>query len=263
MLNYSRPKAVIIVLATQLLMSCGGGGSSPSPTPSPSPPPVGASGTDVLTYHNDNARTGQNLNETTLNTSNVNSNTFGKLFVLPVDGKVDAQPLYVSQFAVPGHGQRNLVYVATENDSLYAFDADTGSVIWHVSLLGPGETPSDARGCNQVIPQIGITATPVIDRAGSAIYVVAMSKKGGTYFQRLHALNLGTGAELFGGPREITATFPGTGNGSSGGSVIFDPKQYKERPGLLLLNGTVYTSWSSHCDIRPYTGWIIDLASEI
>lgn len=220
-----------------------------------------SSGNDVLTYHNDNARTGQNLKETTLTPSNVNVNTFGKLFVITVDGKVDAQPLYVSNLAIPAGGVHNVLYVATEHDSVYALDADSGAKIWQVSMLKPGESTSDDRGCGQVTPEIGVTATPVIDRnngPSGTIYIVAMSKDAsGNYFQRLHALNLATGAEEFSGPQDIHATFPGSGDNSSGGNVIFDPAQYKERPALLLLNGIVYTSWSSHCDVRPYTGWIM------
>jgi outer membrane protein assembly factor BamB len=150
--------------------------------------------------------------------------------------------------------------VATEHGSVYAFDADTGTQLWKVSTLGAEEVPSDPRGCDQVALEIGITATPVIDRSAGAngvIYVVAMSKSGSTYFQRLHALDVTTGAEMFSGPKNITAFFPGAGDNSSNGSVIFDPAQYKERTGLLLLNGVVYTTWASHCDIRPYTGWIM------
>lgn len=214
---------------------------------------------DVVTYHNDVARTGQNLNETVLTTANVNSTTFGKLRSLPVDGKVDAQPLYLAQLAIGG-ATRNVLYVATEHGSVYAFDADAGTLLWQVSTLGSGEVTSDARGCDQITPEIGITATPVIDRnAGThgVIYVVAMSKSGSTYFQRLHALDVTTGAEMFGGPKNITASFPGAGDNSSNGNVIFDPAQYKERAALLLLNGVVYTTWASHCDIRPYNGWIM------
>jgi hypothetical protein len=220
-----------------------------------------ASAIDVVTYHNDIARTGQNLNETILTTANVNSTTFGNIRSLSVDGKVDAQPLYLAGLQNIGGGTHNVVYVATEHDSVYAFDADSGAQLWKVSMLGAGETTSDARACDQVVPEIGITATPVIDRnAGpqGVIYVVAMSKSAsGNYFQRLHALDVTTGAELFGGPQDIRATFPGTGDNSSNGSVIFDPAQYKERTALLLLNGVVYTTWASHCDIRPYTGWVI------
>lgn len=217
--------------------------------------------TDILTYHNDNARTGQNLNETILTTGNVAFATFGKVGFYPADGKVDAEPLYASSVAVPSNGLHNLLIVATEHDTVYAFDADTGATVWQTSTLMGGETSSDSRSCGQVIPEIGVTATPVIDRTrgpNGAIYVVAMSKDGaGHYHQRLHALDLALGTELFGGPVEISATYPGTGDGSNGTSVIFDPGQYKERAALLLLSGVIYLAWASHCDIRPYTGWVM------
>jgi len=225
-------------------------------------PGTSNSSVDVITYHYDNGRSGQNLNETTLTPVNVKSATFGKKGEFIVDGKVDGQPLYLSQVTIGGQ-KKNVLYVVTEHGSVYAFDADSingtsAGFLWKVSTLAPGETTSDNRGCGQVSPEIGITATPVIDRTRNAIYVVAMSKNsGGSYFQRLHALNLSTGAELFGGPQNITATYPGTGDNSSGGNVVFDPKQYKERPGLLQINGTIYTTWSSHCDIRPYTSWVM------
>jgi hypothetical protein len=216
---------------------------------------------NVLTYHNNNARTGLNSAETTLTLSNVNSTTFGKLFTLTVDGLVDAEPLYLSAVPISGSGTHNLLIVVTENDSVYAFDADTGAAIWQISTLGSEETASDDRNCGQVTPEIGITSTPVIRRpAGSngVIYVVAMSKNSsGTYFQRLHALNATTGAEMYKGPVVITAKYPGTGDNSSGGYVVFDPAQYKERSGLLLVGDMVYLTWASHCDIRPYTGWVM------
>ncbi len=216
---------------------------------------------DVLTWHNDNARTGQNTGEAILTPANVNSANFGLLAKVTVDGKVDAQPLYVSELGVRGKGKHNVLFVATEHDSLYAIDADKGTVLWQVSLLGAGETTSDARNCDQVTPEIGVTATPAISRTvgpHGTIYVVAMSKDpSGNYFHRIHAIDLSTGEEEFNGPVVVTATYPGTGDGSSNGTVTFDPKQYKERPGLLLLNGNLYTSWGSHCDIRPYAGWMM------
>jgi hypothetical protein len=181
--------------------------------------------------------------------------------MLSVDGKVDAQPLYLSALVIPGNGTHDVVYVATEHDTVYAFDAANGAVLWQRSLLGTGETTSDTRSCGQVVPEIGITSTPVIDRSrgtNGVIYVVAMSKNAsGAYFQRLHALDAALGTEMFGGPTTVQASYPGTGFGSSNGSVIFDPKQYEERAGLLLLNGQIITVWTSHCDIDPYTGWII------
>lgn len=228
--------------------------------------PASGSTVNVVTYHYDNLRTGQNLNETILTPANVNSTTFGKLGSFTVDGLVDAQPLYLSAVSMPTVGTKNVLYVATENDSVYAFDADsvngnTSAYLWKVSLLGTGETASDNRGCGQVSPEIGVTSTPVIDRSRGthgAIYVVAMSKDAnGNYYQRLHALDLTTGAELFGGPTTVQATYPGTGDNSSGGNVVFDPKQYKERPGLLEIGTTIYTAWSSHCDDRPYTSWVM------
>jgi hypothetical protein len=215
---------------------------------------------DVLTYHNDNSRNGLNSAETTLTLTNVNSTSFGKLFTLTVDGLVDAEPLYLSAVRVQG-ATHNVLIVATENDSVYAFDADTGSQLWQITTLESGEVPSDDRGCSQVTPEIGITSTPVISRpkgSNGVIYVVAMSKDAsGNYYQRLHALDATTGNELYKGPVDIAAQYPGTGDNSSGGFVIFDPSQYKERSGLLLEGGEVYLTWASHCDIRPYTGWIM------
>ena len=217
--------------------------------------------TNVTTWHNDNARTGQNLSEAILTPAKVNSANFGVLFSVPVDGKVDAQPLYLSAVGIPGKGTFNVLVAATEHDSIYAVNADTGALLWSRSMLASGETTSDARNCDQVTPEIGITATPVIDRGAGAhgtIYLVAMSKDGsGNYFQRLHALDLATGADQAGSPVNVAASYPGTGDNSSNGRVVFDPKQYKERPGLLLSNGTLYTTWASHCDIRPYTSWNI------
>jgi hypothetical protein len=216
---------------------------------------------DVLTYHNDVARTGQKLDEIILTPSNVTVANFGRLFTLSVDGNVDAQPLYVSGQIMADNQPHNSLIVATENDTVYAFDADSGAILWHVSLLETGETASDDRGCSQVTPEIGVTGTPVIDLSSGpngTIYVVAMSKNSSSaYFQRLHALNLKTGGEQFGGPVPIQATYPGTGDNSSGGNVIFDPKQYKARPALLLLKGVVYIGWSSHCDDQPYTAWLM------
>ena len=215
----------------------------------------------VLTWHNDNARTGQNLQETTLTPANVNASSFQKLFVINVDGKVDAQPLYVPGLSIPGSGVHNVLFVVTEHDSAYAFDADTGGQLWHVSLLGAGETTSDDRGCGQVTPEIGITSTPVIDLQSGphgTMYAIAMSKNGsGTYFQRLHGLDLTTGGEEFGGPVNVQATVHGSGAEGKSGVVTFAPQQHKERAALVILNGVVYTSWSSHCDNAPYTGWVI------
>jgi Immunoglobulin domain len=216
---------------------------------------VQASTVNVLTYHNDVARTGQNLSESTLTTANVNSTNFGLVGNLSVDAGVDAEPLYVSNLTLAG-AVHNVVYVVTENDSVYAFDADTFAQLWHVSVLGANETASDNRGCGQVSPIIGITATPVIDPSAGThgkIFLVAMSlDNNGNYHQRLHALDLTTGGEISGSPVTVQATFPTTS-----GTTTFDPKQYKERAALLLLNGVIYTTWASHCDDGPYQGWIM------
>jgi hypothetical protein len=213
-------------------------------------------GTDVLTYKNDLSRSGQNISESILTPATVTSSTFGLLRSLPADGKVDAQPLYASQLAISG-STHNVVFVATEHDSVYAFDADSGSVLWQVTLLASGETLSDTHGCSQVTPEIGVTSTPVIDRSAGAhgiLYVVGMSKDASSaYHQRLHALDLATGAELLAGPVEIAASFPT----AAGGTSMFSAGQHEERAALLLANGTIYTSWTSHCDSAPYYGWLI------
>lgn len=246
------------------LDACGGGGSAGNASSSsaaagsgfPGKSSTPASPTDVVTYKNDVGRTGQNLTESILTPANVTAATFGLLGNLSVDGKVDAQPLYLSQLTLGG-AAHNVVFAATEADSVYAFDSDTGTALWHVSLLGSGETLSDDHGCYQLTPNIGITSTPVIDRGAGphgAIYVVAMSKDASSaYHQRLHALDVTTGAELFNGPVEITATYAATG----GVTASFEPGQYAERAALLLSQGIVYTSWTSHCDQPPYSGWII------
>ncbi len=220
-------------------------------------PPPSSNGADVTTYHYDNARDGLNANEKALTLANVNSNSFGKLGLYSVDGHVDAVPLYLSQLTING-GTHNVLYAVTEHDSIYAFDADSGAVLWQKSALETGEAPSDNHGCGQISPEIGITDTPVIDRKLGAIFFVAMSLDGkGAYHQRLHALNLTTGAEMQGGPSEITASYPGTGEFSQNGMQIFDPAQYAERVGLLLMNGSLFLGWTSHCDEDPYTGWLM------
>jgi len=222
------------------------------------PPPNNAP--DITTFHDDNARDGLNAQETTLTLSNVNSTQFGKLGFDATDGLVDAEPLYMASLNAGG-SLRNVLFVATEHDSVYAFDADTGAQLWKTSVLGPGETTSDNRGCDQVVPEIGITATPVIDRKQGptgTIFVLAMSKDaGGNYHQRLHALDVTTGTEVMGSPTEIAAAYPGKGANSSNGNVVFDPGQYKERAALLLVGGNVYLAFSSHCDFGPYTGWVL------
>jgi hypothetical protein len=226
--------------------------------------------TSVLTQHNDIGRTGQNTAETILNTSNVNVSHFGKLFSFPVKGQVYAQPLYVYGVTIKG-SVHNVLIAVTENDLVYAFDADVPSTtpLWTVDLVdtahgaGPGETAMATdvlSGCTDMVPYAGITSTPVIDPLAGpgpgTIYVEAKSTDGTNYFHRLHALDLTTGAELSQGPAVITATVSGTGDGSSGGQLTFDPLYQNNRPGLLLLNGSIYIGYASHCDYSPYHGWI-------
>jgi hypothetical protein len=215
---------------------------------------------DVTTYHYDIARDGLNATETILTQANVNSAQFGKIGFDTVDGKVDAAPLYLANVVI-GNQLHNVLYVATEHGSVYGFDADSGAQLWKTSILGSGETTSDDHGCSQITPEIGITSTPVIDRKqgpNGTIFTVGMSKDGnGKYHQRLHALDVTTGAEISGSPTEIAATYPGTGDNTQNGSVVFDPGQYAERAALLLLNGNIYMGWTSHCDLGLYTGWVM------
>jgi hypothetical protein len=245
-----------LLALTSALGACGGGPGGSSGAPAGGA--VGA-GTDVLTYHYDAMRTGQNLHETVLAPGNVNSATFGLLRLLATDGPVDAAPLLATAVAIGG-SSRTVLYVATERDSVYAFDADSGALLQQVSLLGSGETPSDTHSCVQVQPEIGITATPLIDRSmgpDGTLYVVAMSEdRNGNYFQRLHALDLATLVDRLPAVA-ISANAVGNGPNSAGGMLRFAPGDYKERGALLASGGRIYTAWASHCDYTPYNGWII------
>lgn len=231
-------------------------------------PSAGSSNADVVTYHYDNMRSGANTNETVLTPATVNSAKFGLLGSFTVDGKVDGQPVYLSNVSIPGVGTKNVLYVVTEHDSVFAFDADsvngaTSASLWKTSMLQSGESPSDDRNCGQVTPEIGITSTPVIDRTRNAIYVVAVAKtSSGTYVHRIHALNLATGQEMVGGPTTVTATFQGSGANSANGVDTFDPAQYNERPALLEVGGTIYTTWGSHCDTGPYNSWVMAYSAD-
>jgi hypothetical protein len=218
----------------------------------------------VLTQHNDNYRTGQNTSETILTPANVNQTKFGKLFSQAVDGFVYAQPLYVPTVTIPGLGTHNVVYVATEHDSVYAFDADNNSganaaPLWHTSFIDPAHgittVASGDVSCGDLVPEIGITGTPAIDISTNTIYVLAKTKENGAFVQRLHALDITTGLEKFGGPVVIQAKVTGTGDGSN--VVLFNPQREGQRAGLLLQNGVVYVAWASHCDIGTYHGWVI------
>jgi hypothetical protein len=230
-----------------------------------------SAGVNMLTYHNDNARTGQNTNETILTPAVVGSTNFGKIFSHDVDGYVYAQPLVVTQVNIPGKGTHNVIYIATEHDSVYAFDADddagaNAAPLWQVSFINPvaGVTTASSSdvGCTDLVPEIGITSTPVIDVATGTLYVEAKTRETtdgvANFYHRLHALELATGAERFGGPVVVQATVPGNGDGSDGaGNVPFDPLTQMNRSALLLSRGVVYIGCASHCDNGPYHGWLI------
>jgi hypothetical protein len=225
----------------------------------------------VFMHHNNISRTGQNVNETTLTTANVNSTTFGKLFSQTVDGFIYAQPLYVPNVTIGGV-VHNVVYVATEGDSLYAFDADSNTgananPLWHANLIdtnhgaAPGATTVNIPNslysyCVDLVPQVGITSTPSIDPSTSTMYVETKSQEGANFVHRLHAIDITTGNEKAPGPVVISASVSGTGDGSSNGTLVFDALHHLNRPGLLLLNGIVYVAYASHCDVSPYHGWL-------
>ena len=231
---------------------------------------IPASAQNVTTQHYDNSRSGANTAESILTTSNVKAANFGRLFSQPVDGQIYAQPLYMSGITIGGQ-THNVVFVATENDTVYAFDADTNggvnaSPLWKASMLtsahGANTTvtvssiPNGNVSTTDIMPLVGITGTPVIDSSTGTMYLVSATLEGGNYFQRIHALDITTGAEKFGGPVLVTGTVPGNGNGSVGGVLTFDQKWENNRAGLLLLNGFVYVAFAAHGDNGPWHGWI-------
>jgi hypothetical protein len=219
-----------------------------------------SAGPAVLTQHNDPGRSGANQNETVLNTSNVGPGSFGRIFSRTVDGYIYAQPLYAPGVAIPQIGVRNVVYVATEHNSVYAFDADDPAAqnpLWQ-STLGDAVPSSDiSPDYTDLTPEIGITSTPVIDPESGTIYVVAKSKDAQGYHQKLHALDISTGFERPDSPVEIAASFEGNGDGSLGGTINFNPLMQLNRPALLLKNGNVYVAFGSHGDYDPYHGWVM------
>ncbi len=224
----------------------------------------------VTTYHNDGYRSGLNYQETILTPANVNSTSFGKLFTYPVDGQVYAQPLYMPGVAIAGKGTHNVVFIATENDTIYAFDADSNTgananPLWRKPFAdkanGIEAVPSSDVSCGDLVPQVGITGTPVIDPASGTLYAVAKTKEysQGTlkYYQRLHAIDITSGAEKFGGPFNIDASVPGNCYPNQNGRVVFSALRQNQRAGLLLHNGVLVVVWASHCDNNPYTGWVM------
>jgi hypothetical protein len=226
----------------------------------------------VLTYHNDLARDGAYTQEYALTTTNVNTTSFGKLFTCQVDGAVYSQPLWVANLTVAGV-KRNVLFTATQHDSLYAFDADANPCVplWKVSLIdaahgaASGETtvPSGptgylvGQGSGDITPEVGVTGTPVIDPVTGILYVVSKSvdSTGTMFYQRLHAIDLASGNEKSGSPVVIAATYPGTGDG--GTTTTFSARQQNQRSGLALVNGTVYIAWASHEDTSPWFGWVM------
>ncbi len=217
----------------------------------------------VATYHNDNFRTGQNTLETLLTPDNVNPAHFGKLYSFPVDGYVYAQPLYMPEVAIPGNGIHNVVIVATQHDSVYAFDADspTPMPLWQVRFVNPdaGITTIAASDVNasDIMPEIGITSTPVIDVGSNTVYVVAATKENGAFYHRLHALDITSGAEKFGGPRIIQAAYPGSAQDGRDGVLNFTSHFQLQRAALLLSKGKIYIAFASNADFGLYHGWVI------
>jgi outer membrane protein assembly factor BamB len=223
-----------------------------------SAPPIPGS-VSVLTQHNDNTRAGLNDHEKDLTTANVNSKQFGKLFTLQIDDEVYSQPLYFSNLAI-GSGKHNVVFIATVNNTLYAYDGDNGDLYWEKNFTAPGMRPPDVddiNRCTQFSHNVGIVGTPVIDSVSQTIYFVARSTNGTDFLQHLHAVNLVNGSDRSGSPVLITAGASGNGEGSLNNAVAFDPLHNNQRQGLALVKGTIYFSFSSHCDWVPYHGWIL------
>ena len=245
-----------------LLVTCKDSSVTPVVTPEPKPP--NPQSVSVLTQHNDNNRSGWNGNETALTTSNVNVQQFGFVFTLPVDDQVYAQPLVVGHVGIGG-GTHNIVLVATVDNTVYAFDGDDGTLYWQKNFTASGMRPprhTDMTGAcggsyQDFSGNIGIVGTPVIDAGRGTMYFVARSTTGTSFVQHLHAVNIGDGTEVAGGPTKITASSSGNGGGSVNGVIAFDAQRQNQRQGLTLLNGIVYVTFASHCDWGPYHGWIL------
>ncbi|MDP9052912.1 MAG: hypothetical protein M3N93_01205, partial [Acidobacteriota bacterium] len=214
--------------------------------------------TAITTQHNDNGRTGANPAETILTTANVNVSQFGKIFTRPIDGQVYAQPLYLPSVVIPAQGVHNVVYVATEHNTVYAYDADDPGAwqpLWSVNL-GPSLPSVVINVSDNLLPESGITSTPVIDQSTGTLYVVAQTYESGIVYFRLHALDVSSGAEKMGGPVIVSGSVPGLGVGNANGVLSFNAASHWQRPGLVLWNGTIYIGFGSHDDIEPYQGWI-------
>lgn len=250
----------LLPLLIVILFSCK---KNPSGSQTPNPYVANSQHQSVATQHNDNNRSGLNTHETVLSTANVNSQKFGKLFSLPVDDQVFAQPLIVGGITLDGQ-VHNVAYIATVNNTVYAYDADNGNLFWKKNFTQGGMRPprnTDMGSCGGVYEDfsgnIGIVGTPVIDTVSRIIYFVARSTDGTSFVQYLHAVNILTGSEMAGSPVQISAAYSGSGAGSTSNVLTFNSKTQNQRQALLLVNGRVYISWSSHCDIGPYHGWIL------
>ena len=255
-------RALPLSLVLLLLATCR---DSVAPADKQKPPPVpNPQSVSVLTQHNDNSRAGLNANEAALTTSNVNVQQFGAVFAVALDDQVYAQPLVVGHVSVGG-GFHNVVYAATVNNTVYAFDGDDGTVFWKRNYTEPGMRPPTnvdmtgacGGGYTDFSGNIGIVGTPVIDAASGTMYFVARSTANGAFVQYLHAVNILSGSELAGSPTRITATVNGNGDGSVNGVITFDARRQNQRQGLTLVNGVVYASFASHCDWGPYHGWVL------
>ena len=252
-----------VSILTLGLTQCSNQSTNANPVSTTVPIVPDADQASVTTYHYDNSRLGVQSQETSLTPSNVNSTSFGKLFSVSVDGSVFAQPLIVPNITTKDGQPHTLLLVATENDTVYAFDADNASStpIWQTSLLQTGETPvpaAAAAATGLVGTSVGVTGTPVVDPSQGMIYVVSKSADStGNYFQRLHALNLQTGSESLNGPTTITATIAGTAPDAVNGQVAFNPLRENQRSALALNNGTIWIAWASHTDTPPYHGWVL------
>jgi outer membrane protein assembly factor BamB len=244
---------IIIFYGCKKTETTSGGGGTPNPQH-----------ISVVTQHNDNTRAGLNSNEIKLTTANVNPQQFGQLFSLAVDDQIYSQPLVVGNLSI-GSGIHNVVFIATVNNSVYAFDADNGKSYWNNNYTTAGKRPPNIGDMSSgwctpygdFASNIGIVGTPVIDTTTQTIYFVARSTDGISFTQSLHAVNIVNGNEQPGSPVTITASVPGTGDGNVAGMVSFDPRRNNQRQGLALVNGVVYISFSSHCDWNPFHGWIL------